>query len=100
MFNIGKNELLIYKILLRKKMRVEELGKILGKDRSTVQRSLKRLMNCGMVKRERKLLDGGGFYYVYSSIPINDLKKWLNNCIEEWYREMKEAIKNLEDIIS
>ncbi|MCD6448765.1 MAG: ArsR family transcriptional regulator [Thermoplasmata archaeon] len=100
LFNIGENEIKIYKILLEREMRVGEIVEIVRKDRSTIQRCLKKLMECGMVKREKKIIeDGGGYYYVYSGISPNELKEWLQKCIERWYSGMKEAVENLEKII-
>jgi len=100
LFNIGRNEIELYKKMIERGYRTDELGKIFGKDRSTVQRLLKRLIECGMVRRYRKIIkDGGGYYYVYKSIPPDELKKWIEECIERWYGEMKEAIKNFERII-
>ena len=81
-------------------MKVDEIGKIVGKDRSTVQRCLKKLMECGMVKREKKIIEnGGGYYYIYLSMNPKELKKWLEKCIERWYKEMRDAIKNLDKFI-
>lgn len=100
LFNIGRNEIEIYKKMIEKEYRADELGKILGKDRSTVQRILQRLVECRIVRRRRKIIkEGGGYYYVYKSIPPDELKKWIEKCIERWYGDMKEAIKNFEEII-
>ncbi len=100
LLNIGENEIKIYRILLEREMRVGELVDIVGKDRSTIQRCLKKLMECGMVKREKRIIeDGGGYYYVYSSVSPNELKEWLQKCIERWYSGMKEAVEKLEEII-
>jgi len=98
MLNIGEKEIKIYKILLNNSARAIEIGKILGKDRSTIQRCLKKLVDCRMVKRKKKLIKGGGFYYIYTAVPIENLKKWLNKCIDKWYGEMKRAINELENI--
>ncbi|HEC76774.1 MAG TPA: ArsR family transcriptional regulator [Thermoplasmatales archaeon] len=100
LFNIGNNELEIYKKMIDEEYRVDELGKIIGKDRSTVQRILQKLIECGIVKRYRKTIkEGGGYYYVYKSLSPEELKNWINKCIEKWYSEMKEAVKNFEEFI-
>jgi len=99
LFNIDENEIAIYKLLLKKKMRVNEIGGIAGRDRSTVQRCLQKLIKCGMVSREKRILEGGGYYYLYKAIPPNELKKWLLRCINRWQKEMREAIKKIEEEI-
>ncbi|RLF48240.1 MAG: TrmB family transcriptional regulator [Thermoplasmata archaeon] len=100
LFNIGENELTLYKILLERGMRADEIGKVVGKNRSTVQRCLKKLIDCGMVRRYKKdIKEGGGYYYVYESVEPEKLKKWIEDCIERWYEEMKKIVKNFEKLI-
>lgn len=100
LFNAGKKEIELYKILLKGSKRVDELCKLLGKDRSTVQRMLNKLVKCGMVKREKRIIrNGGGYYFIYKAISPRKLKKWLEECIENWHKEMKDALKNLDEFI-
>ena len=100
LFNAGKREIEIYKILLKGSKRVDEICKIVGKDRSTVQRILNKLVKCKIVRREKRIIkNGGGYYFIYKAVPPDKLKKWLEECIEDWKKEMKEALKNLEEFI-
>ena len=43
-FDINEADIELYKFLIGKEMRVEEIAKAFGKDRSTIQRSLRKLM--------------------------------------------------------
>lgn len=100
LFNIGDGEIEIYRMLLKEGKKVDEIGEIMGKDRSTVQRCLKKLIDCGMVKREKRVIkNGGGYYYIYSGINPEKLKQMLNECVDEWQEEMKKAIEKLDDTI-
>jgi predicted transcriptional regulator len=100
LFNIKENEINIYKNLLKKSMKVDDLVIILHKDRSTIQRSLLKLVSCGLVKRKREMLKkGGGHYYVYSGIESKELKKWLNKCVDKWHDDMNNAIKKIDEFI-
>ena len=100
LFNIGDNEIEIYRMLLNGGKKVDEIGKIVGRDRSTVQRCLKKLIDCKMVRREKRIIkNGGGYYYIYISVPPEELKGFLNECVDEWQEEMKKAIENLEKSI-
>lgn len=98
-WNLSKHDLKLYKILLGKKMRADELAKIVGKDRSTVQRSLKRLLECMMIEREKRLLEDGGYYYIYRGLPVNEIKERLRICIDRWYEEMREMVEKLDEFI-
>lgn len=100
LFNAGKKEIEVYKLLLKKEYRVNEICDLIGKDRSTVQRILNKLVKCGIVLRKKRIIkNGGGYYYVYKSLPPKKLKKWLEKCINKWEKEMKDALKNLEEFI-
>ena len=96
LFDIDDSEIAIYRILLKGEKKVNEIGEIMGKERSTIYRHLQKLIKCGMVGRERKIMDGGGYYYVYRATPPDELKKWLIKCIDRWQREMREAVKKIE----
>lgn len=96
LFNLRKNDFDIYKILLEKELRADEIGRIINKDRSTVQRCLKRLMKCMMVERKKRRIKEGGYYYVYKAVELERLKNWVEKCIDALQKEMKKAIKNLE----
>jgi len=98
LFKIGEHEFGLYRMLVTKPCRVEELAEKLGKDRSTVQRCLNKLLSCGMIKREQVVIkEGGGRYYIYRNVPPDELIPWLNACLEEWYREMKKAVNDFRD---
>ena len=100
LFNITKSEIEVYKIMLRGTHRIDEIVELLGKERSTIQRCLFKLISYGMVTRQRKILhEGGGHYYVYGSVPPQKLKKWLNKCIDAWYKDMNDALKNIDEVI-
>ena len=65
-FGLSNPEFTILKALLSKGERsVEELAEMLGKDRTTVQRTIKPLVAKGLVKRWQYNLDGGGYQYHY-----------------------------------
>lgn len=67
-----------------------EMGKFLGKDRSTAYRILEKLCTRGIVTRETRYLPKGGYYRVYAAMDPGSLKdeskkntrKWLGNIFE------------------
>lgn len=95
-FNINSQDMEIYKYLLYGEKRVEEIAEKFGKDRSTIQRSLKRLLDCMMIRRKRNIIGKGGYYYTYVAIPPGEVKGWIKQCLDEKYSEMHDAIKNFE----
>jgi len=44
----------------------------------------------------RAMQNGGGYYHLYSCNDPKQVKKEMESCIGEWYKEMKKTIKNFE----
>lgn len=87
-------EVTSYKTLVKKgPMRAEELGTLLGKDRSTAYRCLKRLILCGICIKETHYMERGGHYHVYTAVPPVNVKTQLKEHTDAWYQNMCEAIE-------
>jgi len=58
-----------YKTLVAKgPMTAESLGEVLNRERSTAYRSLQNLMGCGLVRRETRTINSGGYFYDYIAL--------------------------------
>jgi len=79
-------------------MRADELAKKIEKDRSTVYRSLQRLTCCNLCLKETKNIDKGGYYHKYKCNDINEAKKELEKCIDKWYHQMKNTLKQFDKL--
>jgi predicted transcriptional regulator len=77
-------------------MRADELAKKINKDRSTVYRSLKKLTCCNLCLKEAKNIRKGGYYHIYRCNEISEAKKELEECIDKWYKQMKNTLKEIE----
>jgi len=92
-FSLGDFEVAVYEDLLKSgQVRADELAIRIGKDRSTVYRALQKLMTCGMVYRETKSIERGGYYHVYKAISREKLKQKLAACVDDWYARMQEVL--------
>jgi len=97
MMNLGEIEMDILRTLMKKgALTTEELTRHSKRDKSIVHRSLQRLMSCGLVSREKRSIPKGGYYYVYSSIPPEKVKKRMKECIDTMYSNMKELVRNFD----
>ncbi len=92
--DLNELDMQIYRYLAVGKNRADELAEKIGKDRSTIHRSLQKLISCGLCKRERHLLSGGGHYYIYTAVPPEIVKETVKSCIDGWYGKMNNALKN------
>ena len=92
-YNLSDFELEVYKRMFQTgPVRADDLAKLLGKERSTVYRALQKMMSCGMCYRETRVLERGGYYHVYAAIGRTELKRMLEQCVENWHEKMKQAL--------
>ena len=63
---------------------VKELAAELNRDRSNVNRSLTRLDEAGLVCRQRRLLDSGGYFYIYFAEPSEIVTDRLTEALDRW----------------
>ncbi len=95
-FDLNELDMSTYKKLKEKKeLPATDLAKTLNKERSTVYRSLQRLVCCGLCKKKTKTLKKGGYYHVYSTITKKETKKKIEKCIDDWYKKMKNTLDEL-----
>ena len=72
---------------------VAELADVLDRDRSNVNRSLTTLLEKGLVERERRLLDPGGYVYQYTAVPLPEAKEMLHTALDEWVEAVHTKIE-------
>lgn len=74
-------------------IRVERVAEFLGKDRSTAHRELQKLITCGICLKEPANLKEGGYYFLYRSRAIEEIKQETERCIDTTYAQLKHAIQ-------
>ncbi|MCD4704203.1 MAG: TrmB family transcriptional regulator [Methanosarcinaceae archaeon] len=83
-------------LLLNGSMTAEILGVHLKRERSTAYRSLQNLISGGLVYRETRTIDAGGYYYEYVAINPVQVKEMIKEDIDKWYEKMTRLIKDLD----
>jgi len=68
----------------------------LDRDRSNVNRSLTRLDEAGLVCRQRRLLDGGGYFYAYFAESGETVADRLAAALDRWAEAAASAIEARE----
>lgn len=97
-FGIEDHETRTYLALLEQPgSTVEELAAALDRDRSTVNRSLSTLTERGLVWRDRRLLDGGGYVYQYTAIALPEAKAMLHDALRAWTESVHDVIDGFDD---
>ena len=97
LFDFNQRDIDIYRHLLKHEQRAEDIATTMHKDRSTIHRSLRRLVNGGFCTRERRLVDGGGRYFVYLAVDPEQVKEHIRSCIKGWYQRMHQTLEHFTD---
>ncbi len=71
---------------------VSELAATLDRDRSNVNRSLSTLREKGLVERQRRLLDSGGYVYQYTATDLDETKRMLHDALDTWVGGVHDQI--------
>jgi predicted transcriptional regulator len=76
--------------------KADDLADRLGRDRSTVYRSLQKLVSCQVVTKETRSLERGGYYHVYAAVPREVLRERLDHCVEEWHSRVRALLERFD----
>ncbi len=91
-FGLRNSEIDTYFSLISGPKTVEEIGELIGKDRSTVQRVLNKLHKKNLVERVAHFIDRGGYYYEYSAKSTDDVREEILTQLDEWYEATKSFL--------
>ncbi len=91
-FGLCDSEIDTYFSLLSGPKTVESITLAIKRDRSTVQRVLNKLCKKGLVERELRSLEKGGYYYVYLAVSTEDVRKQVLSQLEKWYLETRRFL--------
>jgi len=106
LYDLSPLELDLLFILIKNKMSMtlEELAKRVDRDKSTVFRSLQKLVGLGICSKETKTLKEGGYYHAYSSIDIESFKieteKRVSELEDSFHRLLRKFEEDLGKVIS
>ncbi len=94
----GDLEKEIYLSMLEEdEMTVDEVAEKAGKERSTVFRSLKTLLENDFVEKDTSGLEGGSYVNVYSAVPPEEVSQSMRERVENWRGLVEDMIDEFED---
>ena len=67
---------------------VDELAAAVTRERSTVYRSVQRLLQFGLVQKEQVNYDRGGYYHVYRLTDPDEVADQMQDKLNDWYAEI------------
>ncbi|MFP4116306.1 MAG: helix-turn-helix domain-containing protein [Candidatus Aenigmatarchaeota archaeon] len=91
-FQLSKTDYRLLLRLLGSKGSVKDLAEEMNLDRTTVNKSLTKLLDRKLVERRQYNISSGGYRYVYRAKDKEEIKKRVRDLIENWGSSAKEAI--------
>lgn len=91
-FGVNNNAAKVYFELLEGPRTVEEIAKVIDKDRSVAQRYLKDLADNNLVEIEKKSLDQGGYHFVYRANSSQEVRNLILTQLDKWHQETRRFL--------
>jgi len=97
-FNLNDLEITLYTFITNQgPQRLDTLAKKVKKDKTTVYRSLQKLVSCGLCFKGTKTLKRGGYYHIYGAVEPQLVRRKLKECMDQWNTNMKRALKDFDE---
>jgi predicted transcriptional regulator len=83
-----------FRVLIKSEeaLTVDEIADQVDRERSTVYRSIRRLMQAGFVQKEQINYENGGYYHVYYPADTDDVANNMQRLLNDWYAQMGQLI--------
>jgi predicted transcriptional regulator len=92
-------DLLFLLIKKDKPMTLEELVKQVDRDKSTVFRSMQKLVSLGICIKETKTIKEGGYFHVYSATDMKTFRMVTEQRVKELEATFHRLLRKFEDNI-
>jgi predicted transcriptional regulator len=90
-------DLLFFLIKNKKPLTMEELARKADRDKSTIFRSLQKLVGLGICIKDTKTLKEGGYYHAYSAIDMESFKMETEKRVRELHESFDRLLRKFED---
>jgi predicted transcriptional regulator len=75
---------------------IDEIAEAVDRERSTAYRSVQRLKQAGLVRRDQVNYEQGGYYHVFSPVPAEEIADNFQRLLNDWYAQMGQLIDEFE----
>ena len=73
---------------------VSTIGEMTNKDRTTVQKAMKKLVSQELVLKHQVNLENGGYTFVYKIKNKDVLRNKMLEIVESWHNQVVKSIKS------
>lgn len=96
-FGLNAEDVKVYEAVLMGFERVEDISKFLSKNSNSVYKSLQKLLISGLVYREKKVIERGGYYFVYKVTPREVVASEVENVLREFCEKVRNLLSDFFD---
>ena len=89
-FDLNDLQKSIFDTLDDQTLTVQEIANSVDRNRSTVQRALQEMLDKDLLMREGKT--DKTVYYVYTSLPMDEIRDVTSNALEEWHEKVQNKL--------
>jgi predicted transcriptional regulator len=75
---------------------VDDIAESVDRERSTVYRSVQRLLEADIIDKEQINYDEGGYYHVYKPVAPAAIRDDMQRLLNDWYAEMGQLLQEFE----
>lgn len=79
-------------VAARDRRTIDEIAEEVDRERSTVYRSVHRLLEAGVLEKEQVNYENGGYYHVYRSVDPDTVADQMAELVEQWARKMTDLL--------
>lgn len=93
-FDLNKTEYALFIFLLEQKTSLcaSTIGSMMKKDRTTIQKAVKKLVEKGLVEKHQANLDNGGYTFMYMIKNKEYIRKTILSIVEGWYSSVVKKV--------
>ena len=96
-FGLNSEDIKVYEAIEKGFERIEEISAHLGKNSNAVYKSIQKLLISGLVYREKKVLEGGGYCFVYRPIPREEVAREVESILDEFCTKVRQMLRDFLD---
>lgn len=78
-------------------MTVDDVADAVGRERSTTYRSIQRLLDAGLVRREQINYESGSYCHVYRPADPSEVAADMQRTLNDWYAKMGQLVREFEE---
>lgn len=77
--------------------RIDELARVLDRDRSTAHRAVQRLVDLRLAERDQTPLEGGGYCYRYRAADPSTVRAMIEERVDAFEQAVRDRLERFEE---